>query len=217
MVFLLVLLLHVLTSYHKQDPVVCCSFAKLFIVKRCSVLEDTEPSQHLPFPCIMCQRHARFHDEEEGGATVYASHRRLCFGRVWRFSFDPKAAKVLLLLLLVKLLKAPGQNNVMCASVPFILDDLRIDDFAFARAFAIGTALAAMVQPKLGALVDFSLRFSFRLKLCDCCCRLLFLTRRVQCDMLEKFDCRQVWILLVRGGAKSLLCATISHEARPLS
>ena len=109
----------------------------------------------------MCQRHARFHDEEEGGATVYASHRRLCFGRVWRFSFDPKAAKVLLLLLLVKLLKAPGQNNVMCASVPFILDDLRIDDFAFARAFAIGTALAAMVQPKLGALVDFSLRFSF--------------------------------------------------------
>ena len=93
----------------------------------------------------MCLRpkHIQFRDDDEEAPVLRCG--LVCHA---------PSIKVLLLLLLVKLLKAPGQNNVMCASVPFILKDLDIDDFTFARAFAIGTALAAMVQPKLGGIID---------------------------------------------------------------
>ena len=94
----------------------------------------------------MCRHtHVRFRDEEEEkpSSKPQPEQRSIHFYAV-----------LLVLLCAVKLFKSPGQNNVMCSHVPNIIDDLQVDDFAFSQTFATGTAVAALVQPALGVLLD---------------------------------------------------------------
>ena len=111
------------------------------------------------------RKFARFDDEDDqaasssSGGCVASVRGRL---RSWRnlVCSHRRHAIVLACCLLVKLLKSPGQNNVMGSSVPFILDDLALDDLTFANSFAIGTATASLFQPFFGALLDVrGLRF----------------------------------------------------------
>jgi MFS family permease len=61
---------------------------------------------------------------------------------------------VLSALLLVRLLKAPGQNNVFAISVPVLLDSLSLDPAAYGRLWGIATLVAAFFQPLLGRSFD---------------------------------------------------------------
>ena len=100
----------------------------------------------------MCQRHVRFHDEQE---------------RTTRHSCSGRAAIVLMLCLMIKLCKSPGQNNVMGSSVPFVLDEQGLTDSLFARVFAMGTLAASLVQPLAGRLLDlWGIRTCIPLGLC---------------------------------------------------
>ena len=61
---------------------------------------------------------------------------------------------IIVLLLLVKLLKAPGQANVLAVSTPAISEDLALDPAGFGSTFAAATLTAATLQPFFGAVLD---------------------------------------------------------------
>ena len=86
---------------------------------------------------------------------------------VWSSCGCSRAAIVLVLCLLCKLIKSPGQNNVMGSSVPFIVDELGFTDMQFASLFSLGTLVAACVQPFFGLLLDWQgVRVCIPLGLC---------------------------------------------------
>ena len=61
---------------------------------------------------------------------------------------------VLALCLSIKLLKAPGQANVLAVSTPAIITTLALDSASFGAVFAVATLTAAVVQPFFGMLLD---------------------------------------------------------------
>ena len=61
---------------------------------------------------------------------------------------------VVALCLLVRLLKSPGQSNVLGVSVPVLLEDMSISTTEFAGLYAAASGLAAIPQPLAGRLFD---------------------------------------------------------------
>ena len=61
---------------------------------------------------------------------------------------------MLALMLVIKLLKVPGQANVLAVSTPFIMEDLHLSSATYATSFASATLLAALFQPLFGWALD---------------------------------------------------------------
>ena len=100
--------------------------------------------------CRRSLRHQRFKDDDELQRRPSG-----CAGcTTEECSVRNQHAVVLLLMVLVKLTKSPGQNNVMGSTVPFILAGLHLGTLEFAQVFALGTGCAALLQPFFGRALD---------------------------------------------------------------
>ena len=58
------------------------------------------------------------------------------------------------LLIVVKIVKCQGQNNIMTYTVPHLLDELKLSNGELGTLFSFATVLASFAQPILGRCVD---------------------------------------------------------------